>query len=164
MINHSKQACLPSLLVGSRQGITVIELLIVIAVLGIIFSITIPQFSKMRENQVLKSTVSDIVSSLKKAQSQTLASLNSSSYGVHFQFDKVIIFKGTVFSAGDTNNKTISIVTPASISNIALLGGGSDFYFNRLSGSPNITGTVTVSTTSYSKIITISATGVASVN
>ena len=60
--------------------------------LGIIFSIAIPQFSKTRENQVLKSAVNDILSSLNKAQSQTLASADSSSYGVHFQSDKVIIF------------------------------------------------------------------------
>ena len=155
MINHYK------------QGVTGIELLIVVVVLGIIFSIAIPQFSKTRENQVLKSAVNDILSSLNKAQSQTLASADSSSYGVHFQSDKVIIFKSVVFSAGDPDNETINIITPASISNVALGAGGptsGNVYFNRLSGSPNTTGTITVSTSSFSKIITISATGTASSN
>jgi hypothetical protein len=121
----------------------------------------------MRENQALKNAVSDILSSLNKAQSQTLASVNSSSYGVHFQADKVIIFKGTVFSTGDANNETIGLTSPASISNVTLGGVSStsgDMYFNRLSGAPSTTGTITVSTTSYSKIITVSATGVASSN
>lgn len=147
-----------------KKGITIIEILIVIAVLGIIFSIVIPQFSKMRENQALKNGVQDILSSVNKARSQTLASLNSSVYGVHFQADKVIIFKGAVFSVGDAGNETIDITTPAIISNIALAGGGNEIYFNRLSGAPNTTGAVTVSTPAYSKIITISATGVASSN
>ncbi|MFA6177806.1 MAG: hypothetical protein WC694_02855 [Candidatus Paceibacterota bacterium] len=146
------------------RGISVIEILIIIAVLGIIFLIFIPQFSKLREMQVLKSGVGDILSSIDKARSETLASVDSSSYGVHFQSDKIIIFKGTVFSDSDVNNKTINITTPATISDITLGGGGSDLYFNRLSGAPNTTGTVIVSTTSYSKTITISATGVASVN
>lgn len=143
------------------------ELMVVVVVLGIIFSIFIPQFSKMRENQVLKSAINDITSSLKKAQSQTLASLNSSEYGVHFQSDKVIIFKGTIFVVDDINNETINITTPASISSVTLggvSGESGNIYFNRLSGTPNQTGTTTVLTPSFSKIITISTTGAVSVN
>ena len=150
-----------------KKGMTIIELLVVIAVLGIIFSIVLPQFSKIKENQVLKNGVEDIISSVNKARGQTLASLNSFSYGVHFEFDKVIIFKGTVFSDVDEENETINIITPASITNVTL-GGASgtsgNIFFNRLSGAPSTTGTITISTTSYSKIITISATGVASVD
>lgn len=142
-----------------KRGISIIEILVVIAVLGIIFSVMVPQFSKSREMQVLKSGVADTLSSIDKARGGTLSSLDSSSYGVHFESDKVIIFKGTVFSAMDANNETIDIATPATISNITLASGGSDLYFNRLSGSPSTTGTVTVSTASYSKTITISATG-----
>ena len=150
-----------------KQGITALEIIIVLAVLAVVFAIVIPQFSKIRENQVLKSTTSDILSNLNKARAQTLASVNSSSYGVHFQSDEVIIFKGTVFSDGDANNETTNIIAPATISNVTLggvSGNSGDVYFNRLSGLPNVTGTITSSTTSYSKIITISATGVASAN
>ncbi len=168
MKNFYKKACPPSLHSGvSGRGITVIELLVVLAVLGIIIAVVIPQFSKTRENQVLKSGVQDVLSSINKARSQTLSSLNSSSYGVHFQSDEVIIFKGTSFSDNDPNNENISITSPASISNVILnlisaIPG--EIYFNRLSGSPSKTGTVTISTTNYSKIITISATGAASVD
>ena len=149
-----------------KRGITIIELLVVLAVLGIIISVVTPQFSKIRENQVLKSGVQDVLSSLDKARSQTLASLNSSEYGVRFEADKIIIFKGAGFSSS-SDNEIIDIITPASITNVAL--GCTppipcDIFFNRLSGSPSKTGTITVSTTSFSKIITIWATGVASVN
>ncbi|MFA5932165.1 MAG: prepilin-type N-terminal cleavage/methylation domain-containing protein [Candidatus Paceibacterota bacterium] len=149
-----------------KKGFTVVELLIVLAVIGIIFSIVLPQFSAIRENQVLKGAVNDIISSLNKAQSQTLSSVNSSSYGVHFQSDKVIIFLGTTFLVNDMN-ETINIISPANISNVTLSGvsgNSGDIYFNRLSGIPSKTGTITVSTPSYSKIITISTTGVISVN
>lgn len=147
-----------------QKGITTMELLIIFAVFGLLALIVIPQFSKIKENQVLKTGVQDILSSIDKARSKTLSSLNSSEYGVHFQADKVIIFKGTAFSALDVNNESVNIVSPASISNIALSGGGSDIYFSRLLGAPSKTGTVTISSTSYNKIITISATGVASSN
>ena len=150
-----------------KKGITIIELLVVLAVLGIIISVVLPQFSKIRENQVLKSGVQDILSSLNKARSQTLASLNSLNYGVHFEADKIVIFKGTGFTPDTVGDEIIDIITPANISNVTLnlvsdISG--EMYFNRLSGSPSKTGTVTISTTNYSKIITISATGTASVN
>ncbi|KKQ46539.1 MAG: hypothetical protein US65_C0036G0009 [Candidatus Yanofskybacteria bacterium GW2011_GWC2_37_9] len=103
-----------------KQGITTVELLIVIVVLGIIFSIVFPQFSKIRENQVLKNGVADVLSSINKARSQTLSSLNSSEYGVRFESDKVIIFKGKVFSDVDPTNEIINITMPANITNTTL--------------------------------------------
>ncbi len=150
-----------------KKGLTVIELLVVLVVLGVIFSIVIPQFSRMRENQVLKSGVQDILSSLNKARSQTLASLNSLNYGVHFEPNKIIIFTGTGFSPSASDNEIIDIITPARISNVTLnlvsdISG--EMFFSRLSGSPSKTGTIIISTTNYSKIITIWATGVVSVD
>src|SRR3990167_10275367 len=166
MTNFYKKAYSPGSIL-SRRGVTIIELLVVLAVLGIIISVVIPQFSKTRENQVLKSGVQNILSSIDKARSQTLASLNSSQYGVRFEADKIIIFTGASFISGAPENETIDITTPASITNVTLnsvSGTSGEMYFNRLSGSPSATGVVTISTTNYSKIITISATGRASVD
>ncbi len=150
-----------------KTGITIIELLIVLAVLGLIFLTVIPQFSKLKEDEVLQSSVGDILSSISKAQSETLASASSSNYGVHFQSGEIVIFKGTAYSSGNSNNETINISSPASISNVTFGGVSStsgDMYFNKHYGTPSTTGTVTVSTASFSKVITISATGVASSN
>lgn len=150
-----------------NKGVAIAEILVVLAVLAVIFMVVLPQFSKIRELQLLKNTTSDILSSLNKAQSQTLASVNSSSYGVHFQADKVIIFTGTTYSAGASSNVSINISSPVAISNVTFGGvnaSSGNIYFNRLYGTPNTFGTVTVSSTNYSKIITISATGVASSN
>ncbi|MEK7539064.1 MAG: prepilin-type N-terminal cleavage/methylation domain-containing protein [Patescibacteria group bacterium] len=147
-----------------KKGITVIELLVVLTVLGIIISVAIPQFSQIRENQVFKSGVADILSSIDKARGETLSSLYSSEYGVHFESNKVIIFKGKIFSATASDNETINITLPATISTITIAGGGADLYFNRLSGTPNVTGSIIISSTNFIKTITIFATGMASVN
>ena len=149
-----------------KRGFTAMELLIVIAAIGMLALVVLPQFSKNRERQVLKSGVQSVLSSLDKARVETLSSLNSSTYGVHFQSNQVIIFQGTSYS-GSNVIEAVSIVSPASISNVTLGGvsaSSGDVYFNRLSAEPNQTGTVTISTTSYSKIITISATGMVSSN
>jgi len=150
-----------------KKGLTLTEVLVVLAVLGIIVSVVLSQFSKIRENQVLKSGVQDILSSINKARSQTLASLNSFNYGVYFEPNRIVIFKGTGFEENVEGNEIIDIVTPATISSVALGCEPTipcDIFFNRLSGSPSTNGTVTISTANYSKIITIWATGVASAN
>jgi Tfp pilus assembly protein FimT len=150
-----------------QKGITLIEILMVLSILIILLVVSLPQFTKIRENQVLKTATNDVISVLNKAHSQTLSSVDSSEYGVHLQSDRVIIFKGKIFSAGTETNETILIVSPASISNVTLggvSGTSGDVYFNRLSGAPSSTGTITISNSSMSKIITISTTGAVSSN
>ncbi|MDP9249512.1 MAG: hypothetical protein M3M85_03340 [bacterium] len=136
------------------------------AILGVIFAVVLPQFSKSRERATLDSAVVEILAGISQARGKTLASVDSSSYGLFFTANEVIIFKGTSFSVGDLDNDTIRIVSPAAVSNVALggvSGSSGEFYFNRLLGSPSASGTVTVSSPSYSKIISITATGSASV-
>ena|SRR3990167_8540710 len=150
-----------------KRGITVAELLVVVAVIGLVVLVVLPKFSNIKENAVLKTAVNDVLSSINKAKNQTLSSLNSSEYGVHFQSDKVIIFKGKIFSAGTSTNEIIDIASPATITNVTfggVSGTSGDMYFNRIYNAPSTTGTVTIATSSYSKIITIYATGVAGSN
>ncbi len=150
-----------------KKGISAVEVMVVLAVIVVLIAVVVPQFSKIREHQVLKAAVSDVLSALNKARAQTLASVDSSEYGVRFESDQVLIFKGTSFSAGSPDNQSVSFTSPASIVNVTLggvSGTSGDVYFNRLYAVPSATGTVTISTGSYSKIITISASGLSSVN
>jgi Tfp pilus assembly protein FimT len=150
-------------LLERQKGITVAEIIIAVAILAILFSVMLPALGKMRENQTLQSAVSDVASLISRARAETLASIDSSSYGVHFEADRVIIFKGTIYTDGDPNNQETQIISPASISDINL-SGGADVYFERLTGNPSISGTVTVSSPNFSKTITISGTGSVSIN
>jgi Tfp pilus assembly protein FimT len=150
-----------------QKGLTVTEILVVVAGIILLVVVVTPSFLKIRENQTMSSAVADVLSAIDKARGNSLASFSSSEYGVHFQSDKVIIFKGKIFSANDVNNESIDITSPASISNVTLggvSGSTGDVYFNRIYGIPSTTGTVTISTSSYSKIITISQTGNSSKN
>ncbi len=162
--NHNNRDLL---LTGYTRGITAVELLVAVAILVLVIIVVIPQFSKIKSNQILKDTTDDVISALHQAQSQTLASVNSSQYGVHLQSDRVIIFTGTTYSSGASSNQTILISSPASITNVTLNGSSGtsgDVVFSRLSGTPDKTGTVTVYTSSLSKTVTISAAGTISLN
>jgi prepilin-type N-terminal cleavage/methylation domain-containing protein len=146
------------------KGFTAIEIVIVLAIVVLLIAVVLPPLEKMKQNQVLKSAVADISSTLNKAKSQTLSSVNSLEYGVHFQSDKIVIFQGNTYSAANSTNEDVQITYPAYISNINLTGGASDIYFDKLSGAPNKTGDITVSIPTQSKTVTISATGAVSSN
>jgi len=152
------------MMLNFKKGFTILETLIVLSIAILLIVIVLPSFQAMRNNQVLKATASEVVSALDEARSQSLSSVDSSEYGIHFESDEIIIFKGTTFSSLDPDNENISITSPASISSINLTGGAVDVYFDRLSGAPNKTGTITISISHFSKIITISATGAVSMN
>ncbi|MES2023382.1 MAG: type II secretion system protein [Patescibacteria group bacterium] len=150
-----------------QKGITLVETLVAVAIIVLILAIVLPSFNTIKKNNILKSTTEDIFSALDNAHSQTLSSVSSSTYGVHFQSDKVVIFKGTVYSSNDVNNKTVNINFPASISNVnfnSVSAISGDIYFAHLTGVPSKTGTVTIAVSSSTKIITISATGNFSIN
>jgi prepilin-type N-terminal cleavage/methylation domain-containing protein len=145
-----------------KGGFTLIEILVVLAIIVLIALVILPPFSSIRENQTLNNTVENVVSALNRARSQTLASLDSSEYGVRFEPEQVIIFKGKVYSSGAPGNEISPLSAPAGISNVTL-GGVSgptgELFFERLSGVPSAAGTIMVSTPSEFRSITISATG-----
>lgn len=147
---------------SSRRGVSLIEFIIAFAVIAIIVTIVLPVFSTIKKNQVLNNAVENVASALDQARSQTLASLDSSEYGVRFEADEIIIFKGMVYSSGAPGNEVIEIAAPATISNVTLggvSGSTGELYFNRLTGMPNKAGTVTLSVSGTTRTVTISATG-----
>ena len=139
------------------------ETIIIVAVSIILFAIIVSAFSGFNKNQSLNSTSSEVVSVLNEARALTLASLDNKAYGVHFQSNKVIFFKGSVFSSSDPDNKITTISSKISISNISLNGGGDDIIFQRLTGKTDQDGTITlslVSDPSKSKTITVGVSGI----
>lgn len=149
-----------------QQGLTIIETVIVISILLVLISVVLPEFSQMRERQVLNNATSDALSLINKARSQTLASLDSSIYGVRFEADQIILFKGQEFFPSATDNEIITIINPASIVNVTLDSVSKDsgeIYFNRLNGLPSATGAIIVATPSFSKTVSISKMGIVSV-
>ncbi|MBP9802786.1 MAG: hypothetical protein KBD14_00555 [Candidatus Pacebacteria bacterium] len=142
-----------------QKGITAVETLIVIAIIVLIVSIVMPRFADMRNVQILQNSTLDVFNALNKARSNTLAGLNSQSYGVHFSTNQVIIFEGTVYDSSSASNEVINLDSRSSISTISLSGGGSDIYFNRIYGKPNKTGTLTISVGSFTKNVYIGSLG-----
>lgn len=150
-----------------QKGASLLEIMIGVAIVAITIVLVVYSFYGVKNSQSLKNGLGDMVSSINKARSMAFASVNSTAYGIRFESNRVIIFSGTTYTSGASGNEIISISTPASITNVTLAGTSGtsgDFYFNRLTGVPSKTGTVTITSGSITKTITIGATGIVSVN
>lgn len=146
-----------------QKAFTLIEILVTLAIILLLILVVLPEFRQLRNSQLLNSSVEEVVSAINKASSNTLASLDSSVYGVHFDSNQMIIFKGEVFDDKALDNEIIQMPNSVTISSISF-GGTTNFYFNRLTNRPSATGSATLSVSSLSKIISIDATGTVSVN
>jgi prepilin-type N-terminal cleavage/methylation domain-containing protein len=147
------------------RGVTLLEFVVVIAIVVVLTSIIVNSFSAFKNNKVLDTGVENILSVLAKARGNTLASKNAYQYGVHFESAQIVLFQGAVYSVSDPNNEIISLDTSLEVSSISLAGGGSEVIFDRLTGKTSENGTIVIrvkSDTTKTKTITIDATGIAS--
>ncbi|MFA5933885.1 MAG: prepilin-type N-terminal cleavage/methylation domain-containing protein [Candidatus Paceibacterota bacterium] len=150
-----------------KKGFTLIETMIVLAIIAILAGIIISSLSSFRNGQVLKNTAGEVLSILAKARSQTLSSNNSSQYGVHVLSDSITFFTGASYVFGAAGNQVTTLDPLATISSVTLAGGGSDIIFDRLTGATSQSGTLVISLVSDSAkniTITIPATGIISSN
>lgn len=146
-----------------QYGFTIVEILIGLAILGIISAITFASFSGLNSANALHASVGLVASNIEQARSLTLASHQGEQYGVHLGTTSITMFTGAHYGASDADNVTIDIDRHVEISNVTLSGGGSDILFQRLTGATHQSGTITLSLkddSSSTKIITIDATGI----
>lgn len=127
------------------KGFTLIEALIVVAVIVVIAAVGVGVFRNFKIENQLNSASAGALSVIRLAQSKTIAGEAALQWGVHFQSDRYVLFQGGVYGAGDPNNIVSLLNSQIQISVIALAGGGSELIFNRLSGTTNQYGSVQIS-------------------
>lgn len=140
-------------------GFTLLEILMVVAIMGILVTIIITSFSTLNKAQALDKSARQGASILNQARMLTLSSKEDSVYGVHFESSEITLFKGGSYSSNDPDNIISPLNSIVSITNINLSGGGVDVIFGRLTGNTNTPGTVTFSLDSSTATKTISVSG-----
>lgn len=147
-----------------KKGFSIIELIIVIAILVLILAIILPKFGEIRDKQALDNAVIEAIGTLEKARSLSVSSLDSSEYGVYIRNNFIKIFKGQEFVDPTNLYETMSFISPSYTDNLSLIGSGGtsyEFYFKKISGVPSKYGSFRIKTTlnPNGKIINISPTG-----
>jgi prepilin-type N-terminal cleavage/methylation domain-containing protein len=144
-----------------KKGFTLIEALIVIAILGVMVSVSVVAFKTFKTSQGLDKDTELVIETLQQARTQTLSSQNASQYGVHFASSTVTLFTGNSYSAVASTNLVYPFYSADTVLSTSLAGGGADVVFARLTGETTQNGTITIAssaTTTY-RTVTIYKTG-----
>lgn len=126
----------------NQKGFTLIELLLVILVIVILISLVFISYRLFEKRTELEITAQNILATLKLAQTKTLASEDASQYGVHFENDKYILFKGDTYQEGAAENKIDQLPKRLEIHDIDLADEGNDVIFRRISGHTQQNGAI----------------------
>jgi prepilin-type N-terminal cleavage/methylation domain-containing protein len=165
--NIRKRFSLKSLPVshGMNCGFTFLELIISIAIIGVLVVVIISSLGAYRSAQSLTQSSEFVLGVLAEARSQTLGSVGDEQYGVYLESNQVTLFTGSSYSSSDPNNEEFSLESGVEIADITI-GGGSSIVFERLTGETNQDGTFVVrlvGNTSKFRTISISPLGSISV-
>jgi len=125
-------------------GFTIIEVVIAIAIVGVMASLSVAYFNSFLARNELQNESLKIVDSLRRARSQSMARQEDSQWGVHFESNKYVLFKGSVYSAVDSYNEEITLPDVLTISAITFNGGGSEVVFSKITGETLNFGTTTI--------------------
>lgn len=118
------------------KAFTLIETLITISIIVLITVLTIPAFHYFQTESTLNNNAQEIISALRLAQSNTVASEAGDNWGVYFDAASYVLFKGANFAAREpVYDKTYELSKMAEIYEINLAGGGSEIIFERISGA-----------------------------
>lgn len=126
-----------------RSGATMIEIIIVLAIIIILATFSFSEGGIFRTRSGLTRAVSDVTTTLQFARSKTVSSEGPSSWGVHIQPDRIVLFQGLNFIAGSPTN-SVSML-PDTISASSSLANSTDsVIFVRPSGTTTNYGTITL--------------------
>ena len=125
------------------KGFTLIELLVVTAIITLLVVIALARFTTFGRQINIDLASQQLISALQLARNQTVASEDETVYGVHFEANKYVLFKGSDYVTS-TDTKEFNL-DKAEIYEINLLpAGSSNVVFTRIRGSTQNTGNIRV--------------------
>ncbi|PIZ96828.1 MAG: hypothetical protein COX80_00300 [Candidatus Magasanikbacteria bacterium CG_4_10_14_0_2_um_filter_33_14] len=155
----------------NKRGFTFLELIVVLAISGILMAAAVPVYGSFQVKLQLLDTSSDVVQALRTARGQSLVGLNDSAHGVYFDIDSSGIDSFTIYQ-GDSYelrevayDLTTTLKSSLSITNSSFTLIGNDIDINFAKGGlsiPNnigaltlahsVTGSKNVSVNEYGKV------------
>ncbi len=149
---------------SARKGFTVIEVIIVIAMMGILVLIAAPFLSNSLTRSDFEIASSEAVDALREARSSAMNGKGGGRFGVHFETSQFVFFTGATYSAVDLENVVHTYGSDVTMSNITITGGGSDVHFATHKGEPTENGAIEFTIPGgETKTVTVNAVGLVDV-
>lgn len=132
------------------KGFTLMELLIVVAIMVILAAVTLPIYNSFFTLAVLDSVKVEIIQNIRLAQTKALAQENDSSFGLYFEATQYTLFQGSSYSARVLSLDRI-FAMPANINLSNLL----EITFAKKTGLPSVSGSLILTNTANNSTETI---------
>lgn len=142
-------------LLKKKVGFTLIEMLLVMALMGIIVALTAPIYSTFQTKSDLDLAVESLKTAAYRAQTLSRNMTEDDTWGVHIQNEDIILFKGSSYSLSDPNFDEIT-----KMSTRVVTSGTTDIVFNKLTGTPQNIANIELSIDNETKTLTINEKGV----
>ncbi|MBL1434247.1 type II secretion system protein [Candidatus Wolfebacteria bacterium] len=122
-----------------NKGFTFIEIILVIALIGITAGISVPVYQSFQTRNDLEVSSTTIVQTLRRAQLLSQAMDGDTSWGVNVAIGNITLFKGESFSSRNIEfDEIFSMPTSISVS------GLSEIVFEKFTGEAQNIGTTTL--------------------
>jgi type II secretory pathway pseudopilin PulG len=137
----------------NQNGITVLETLMAVTIFGILLA-TFPLYFDYQETTTVSTALESSTQALRRAQVLSQAVDGDQTWGVYFQSESITLFQGSSYAARDS-----SFDETQSISDKVTFSGLTEVVFDKLTGEPQSTGTLTLTTTNETRTLTVNALG-----
>lgn len=128
----------------TNRGFTFIEFITALSIFVVLAVMSVGVYFAFRPQNVLEADARRVESVLRLARTRTLSSLNSSNFGVYMEAAQVVLFEGSAYDSGDPGNEIFELASVNEIYDITLAGGGDEVVFDKLTGTTEQAGTVSL--------------------
>ena len=125
-----------------EKSFTLVEILTIVGILIVLTALSVPAFRFFQKESDLNNSAEEIIDTLRLAQNKTISSEGASQYGVHFEAGEYVLFKGATYNPAAIENEIHNLPGSVEISEVELVGGGSEVVFDRVTGTTNQSGKV----------------------
>jgi len=139
----------------TMSGFTLLEVVLSLALIGLLFGIGIPIYQSIQSRNDLEVAVNTAAQMLRLAQTAAQAVDGDISWGVKFQSGSITLFKGSSYAARDVQFDETFDISPSIIAT-----GTTEIVFSKFSGNPQAAATTTLILAGDTKNIIINAKGI----
>jgi type II secretory pathway pseudopilin PulG len=142
----------------SVRGFTLLEALLVIALLGALVGLAIPFYQSFQVTSQVDSATEELVATFRSAQARAMASEGLQPFGVHLEASRFVVFRGTTYVPSDPLNEVTTLPPRVSL----LPAGPANFIFSATRGATGVAGSVAIRGSNKQRNVTINELGVVS--
>lgn len=127
-----------------KKALTLIEILLSLAIITIIFSLSVPFYQTFQIDSAFNTAISDIRQNLYRAESLARNSEEDNSWSLRIENQQIYLYKGNDFLNRKQNFDEIT-----SLPHTINVSGTPDINFNKSTGIPNHTLTINITSTTH---------------